>query len=323
MTTSALRLAMLGMIPGNGHPYSWSAIINGFDSEAMGACPYPAIRDYLGKQCPEEVGIEGVKVTHLWTDNPAEAPAVARAAKIPHVVAQPEEVIGQVDAVIISVDDGEDHLWRARPFIEAGLPIFIDKPLATNLPDLARFEKWIDEGKAIFSSSGMRYSPELPSSGQARRELGPLHWVTSTTCKTWERYGIHALEAIYPLFGPGFLDVRISSTQGNHVATLRHCSGAQVTLAILGEASGSFGAVHLYGAKGHQAYALSDTYAAFRAQLVAFINFLRHGITPVPFTETREMMIALIAGLRSRERGGSPVLLSSIEEELRTHRAAL
>ena len=30
-----LRLAMLGLIPGNGHPYSWSAIINGYDRAAM------------------------------------------------------------------------------------------------------------------------------------------------------------------------------------------------------------------------------------------------------------------------------------------------
>ena len=40
---SPLRLAMLGMIPGNGHPYSWSAIVNGFDPAAMAACPYPVI----------------------------------------------------------------------------------------------------------------------------------------------------------------------------------------------------------------------------------------------------------------------------------------
>ena len=48
--TSPLRLAMLGMIPGNGHPYSWSAIVNGFDPEAMAACPYPVIPRYLGAQ---------------------------------------------------------------------------------------------------------------------------------------------------------------------------------------------------------------------------------------------------------------------------------
>ena len=32
---NAIRLAMLGCTPGNGHPYSWSAMFNGYNREAM------------------------------------------------------------------------------------------------------------------------------------------------------------------------------------------------------------------------------------------------------------------------------------------------
>ena len=46
---SEIRLAMLGMIEGNGHPYSWSAIINGYNPTEMAKCPYAAIPAYLGK----------------------------------------------------------------------------------------------------------------------------------------------------------------------------------------------------------------------------------------------------------------------------------
>ena len=92
--TQPLRLAMLGMIPGNGHPYSWSAIINGYDRAEMARCTYPTIPAYLGAQPHASVGVPGVCVTHLWTDDPSEAGAVARASLIPHVVARPEEVIG-------------------------------------------------------------------------------------------------------------------------------------------------------------------------------------------------------------------------------------
>ena len=52
---STLRLAMLGMIPGNGHPWSWSAIINGYDPDVMAAkCTYPGIIDYLAEQPLED-----------------------------------------------------------------------------------------------------------------------------------------------------------------------------------------------------------------------------------------------------------------------------
>ena len=38
-----IRLAMLGMVDGNGHPYSWSAIFNGYHREAMADCPFAGI----------------------------------------------------------------------------------------------------------------------------------------------------------------------------------------------------------------------------------------------------------------------------------------
>lgn len=43
-----IRLAMLGMVEENGHPYSWSAIINGeFDAEEMSRCAYAQTAQHL------------------------------------------------------------------------------------------------------------------------------------------------------------------------------------------------------------------------------------------------------------------------------------
>ncbi|WP_397383760.1 Gfo/Idh/MocA family oxidoreductase, partial [Prosthecobacter sp.] len=233
-----LRLAMLGMIEGNGHPYSWSAIVNGFDPAAMAQCPYPAILNYLGKQRVEEVRIPGARVTHVWTDDPADAPKVAAASLIPNVVSKPEDVSGHVDAAIISTDDGDDHIRRVKPFIEAGLPVFVDKPMATNIADLRQFVQWHKAGAVILSTSGMRYAPEMRLSNEQRAQLGDLRWITSFTCKTWERYGIHALEAVEPLLGPGFLTVQALSDAGGDVMHLTHRSGVRVTIGALHDAYG-------------------------------------------------------------------------------------
>lgn len=307
---------MIGMIPGNGHPYSWSAIINGYDPEAMRQCPYPVIPQYLGRQAIGSVGVPGAQVTHLWTDDPAEAPLVARASKIPNIVSHPEDVIGSVDAVFISVDDGEDHLRRARPFVEAGLPVFIDKPLATNLSDLAQFETWVGEGKRILSSAGLRYAPEVPTRAAVAENLGDLRWITCATIKTWERYGIHALEAVYPLLGPGFVEVQTRAFDKGSITTLSHGSGVQFTIAVLSDAGGSFGALHLYGTKGQRGILMADTYTAFRNQILTFLSYLRTGVSPIPFAETREMMLILMAGIQSRERGGAPVRVADVEAQL-------
>ena len=311
-----LRLAMLGMIPGNGHPYSWSAIINGYDRAEMARCPYPTIPSYLGAQPHASVGIPGVRVTHLWTDDPSEAGAVARASLIPHVVARPEEVIGHVDAVLISTDDGTDHARRARPFVEAGLPVFVDKPLATTMEDLRTFIAWERAGAPLLSSSGLRYAPELASLAADRGRFGEIRWLSIATAKTWERYGIHALEPAFVLLGPGFESVRLESLPGTEVAHLFHRSGTQVTLPVIYDGGPGFGAVQVSGNQGFAQLRFTDTYNAFRAQLLSFIDFVRTQKPPYPFTHTVELMAVLIAGTRSRERKGQRVEVAEVLNEL-------
>jgi hypothetical protein len=66
-----------------------------------------------------------------------------------------------------------------------------------------------------------------PRCGLTSRTLGDLRWITSFTCKTWERYGIHALEAVEPLLGPGFLTVQAHSDAGGDVMHLTHRSGVK------------------------------------------------------------------------------------------------
>lgn len=310
---------MLGMIPGNGHPYSWSAIVNGFDPEAMAACPYPVIPRYLGAQPAGTVRIPGAQVTHLWTDNPAEAPAVAAAALIPHLVTRPEDVIGEVDAVLIATDDGFDHVRRARPFVEAGLPIFVDKPLALTVEDMRTFAHWEGTGARILSSSGLRYAPEIRPyiDGAGRRALSDLRWISGVSTKSWERYGIHLLEPISRLLGTGFDSVRLESpAAGVEIAHLTHRSGVQATIPVIADGGATFGTLNLCGTGGQVTLRLADTYTAFRNQLLEFIAFARGGRPSYPFAETLELMSVLVAGIRSRNEGSRHVGIAEIVASL-------
>jgi predicted dehydrogenase len=311
-----LRLAMLGMIPGNGHPYSWSAIINGYDPDAMARCPYPTIINYLGAQPRANVRVPGVQVTHVWTDNPEEAASVSAASLIPNIAARPEDVIGKVDAVLVATDDGTDHVRRARPFVEAGIPVFVDKPMATTLDELRTFIRWQKDGAKILSSSGMRYAPELTRLIADLPSFGELRWVSLITAKTWERYGIHVVEPVFRLLGPGFTSVRLESQPGLEVAHLQHRSGVQVTLPIIYDGGATFGTVHICGTKAQQHLRFTDTYTAFRDQLLSFIDFVRTGQLPFPFAHTIELMAIIIAGIRSREQGTRRVEVAEINSEL-------
>ncbi len=309
-----LRLAMLGMVEGNGHPYSWSIIFNGaYDRAALDACPYPGIRDYIVKQPPETLGIDGARVTHVWTDNPADAEDVARVAMIPNIARRAEDVIGAVDAVLVATDKGFEHVQRARPFVEAGIPVFVDKPLCDNRADLATFTRWVGEGRAILSSSAMRYAKEYVPYHRATFPLGQLRHVGVTMAKSWEAYGIHALESIYPITGPGYLSVQNIGTTQSNVVHLRHRNDIDVLIQVTKDMLGGFGMVTLAGTAGNLQLRFADTYHAFRTQLLGFVSYLRTGVPPVPFAETRELMQLVIAGIESREQGGRRIELTELE----------
>jgi hypothetical protein len=310
-----LRLAMLGCTSGNGHPYSWSAIFNGYDRERMTReCPFAGIPAYLNKEPPEAMGIPGAKVTHICCngDGGFTAEHVAQCSLIPNVVQNPVDVIGQVDAVIIATDAGHEHVARARPFIEAGLPVFVDKPMVDNAADLATFVGWVRDGHPILSSSSMRYTKEFLPYRLSTHELGELRFVSITTPKTWERYGIHALEGIYPILGPGFVSVRNTGTAERNIVHLKHRCGADVIVAAIGDMYGSFGCLQLCGTAGRAQLTSGDSFFSFKAQLVTFIDYLRTGVRPFPFEETVELMKLVIGGIRSREEGGREIALESI-----------
>jgi predicted dehydrogenase len=314
-TPHDIRLAMIGCTPGNGHPYSWSAMFNGYNREAMTAeCPFPGIPQYLNKEPAATIPIPGARVTHVCCigDGGFTAEHVAKCSLIPTVVEDPTAVIGKVDAVIIATDIGHEHVARARPFIEAGVPLFIDKPLTDNAPDLAIFKKWVAEGRALMSSSSMRYTKEFMPYRHSTRELGEIRFVSITTPKSWEAYGIHALEAVYPILGPGFISARNTGTSERNIVHLKHQSGADVIVVAIADMYGSFGCLQLCGTAGKVQLASGDSFFAFKAQLSAFINYLRTGVHPFPFSETVELMQLVIAGIRSRDEGNREVLLSEI-----------
>ena len=313
-----IRLGILGMTEGNAHPFSWSAMINGYDKEEMYRWThelYPTIPVYLGKQPEETFGIPGVQVTHVCFtgyEDREMAENCARAARIPNVVTDPEEMIGQVDAIICATDIGAEHVGRCRPFIEAGLPIFIDKPLTDNEKDLQTIVSWVDHGAHIMSSSSLRYNKSLEIFYKNHYELGKIRYILSPMAKYWETYGMHALEQIFPLLGQGFEWVQNLGTYEKPMVHLHHQNGCDVDMPMgYGFQMNGVTILAEYGAKN---ITDSDSFYAFKKQLEMFVNYLRTGKEEYPFADTIEMAKIIIAGIKSREEGGRRVYLSEIQE---------
>jgi hypothetical protein len=309
-----LRLALVGINEENGHPYSWSAIVNGrYRGDLIDAAGYPMITRYLARQPADALGLAGARFTHVWCADRADAERIAASAEITHVLTDPRDAIGAVDAVVIPTDASEQHLDAARPFVEAGLPVFIDKPLTVDPAHLRAFERWWQQGRPILSSSAMRYAAEFTALPRRLGEVGDLRLITVTCAKSWERYAVHALEAVYGLLRPGgWRDVINTGTPGREVVHARHDDGVDVLMIVTDDLFGGFVHVAAVGTAGRIDARFEDPFNAFRAQLAAVVAWLRTGETPFPLTQISEQMRILIAALESRRRGGQRVALSEV-----------
>ena len=145
----AIKLGIIGINEGNGHPFSFSAIINGFDREGMKNSGWDVIYNYLITRDASEFGFDNVQVTHAWTQDPEQTKKLARASKIPNIVVDMNDMLNEVDGVIIARDDYEKHYPMAKTFLEKGKFVFIDKPLSLEIAELKFFKKYLEDGKLM------------------------------------------------------------------------------------------------------------------------------------------------------------------------------
>jgi len=227
------------------------------------------------------------------------------------LVAKPAEMIGKVDGMLIEGVQGASHLPRARPFLEAGIPCFIDKPFTNSVADGRKLIELSEKHKApIFSSSSLRYAPEVtqfqadPKSSKLTGVLvyGPasLHEGNPGLL----HYGIHAVEMLFALMGPGCdrvactheagVDVVVGHWKDGRVATLRGLRAGK---------SGVFGFL-AFSDQGvaHVGVGTQFIYRELLKQIVKFFNEKR---SPLDIRVTLEIIGFIEAAQRSAGRHGA------------------
>lgn len=309
------KLGIIGLSPGNGHPYSWSAIFNGYDKEKMAKCPFPVIPEYLGRQDPADMCIEDAKVTHIWTQDMEVSRRVAETSLIENIAENMTDMIGQVDAVILARDDGENHLKMAQPFIEADLPVFIDKPLTDQQEDLNKFIRYYEEGRSIMSCSSMRYSPSIfelkeKMKSEVENPLGVIRTASAVTPKYWLTYGIHLIEGIYAIMGGGIESVQNIGRQGEEIVHLSFMDGRHAVLQSFADIQN--GLLAFFGDTGSAVVQDSDAFSQFKNTMIHFVEMLKTGRPVFDWRQTVEMAGVVIAGQLSLEQAGRVVYLKEI-----------
>lgn len=297
------------MSPGNAHPYSWSSIINGkYDGEAISRLGYPAVTAYLNAN-RDTLGVPHAQVTHVWTQDMAISESIAASSGIEHIAKNAEDMIGNIDAAIIARDDAEFHREMAEPLVEAGIPVFIDKPLAITQADLRWFEEQHEAGKFIMSCSSMRYANECRVVKQEMASLGRLELVTAVGKKDWLKYGVHMIEAMFAtLNDPQVASVQHLGEKGRDVVHIVFENGLPATIHLFMEISGTFQLTFF----GQQAWRMADiknSYSMFRDNIIEFVRSVQEGKPRLDFYRTKNIIQTIIAAEDSRLAGGKIIHL--------------
>ena len=221
-------------------------------------------------------------------------------------------LLGKVDAVLLESVDGRAHLAQARAVIAAHKPVFIDKPLASTLEDareIARLAK--EAGVPWFSASSLRYGEigatmKFPdTTGASTWGPGPLepHHALDLS---W--YGIHAVELLYTIMGPGCESVQRTSTDNADVMVGRWKDGRLGTVRVVRPYS-DYGAVVYRGRETVVSHPKASAAADYQPLVAQILKFFETLTPPVPNAETLEIFAFMEAAQRSKQQGGERVAL--------------
>ena len=281
-----LRIGVLGLSEGNGHPYSWAAIFNGYDPDAMSFCPFPVIPQYLGLQKFPEDCIPNAKVTHIWTQDRVISEDVAKASLIKNVVDNPKAMIDEVDAVLLARDDATTHYELSAPFLRAGLPVYVDKPLATNVSEAQRIYALEKYPGQVFSCSALRYSNDLTLTPELNKTIGNIKYIHATTMKYWDTYSVHIIEPTLKLMGISDSPIKVSSSSSvdRKSVCATWAEGQQAVFSTLGTTPCPI-KIQVFGEKANVELLFKDTFHSFREALRSFVEGVRERREMIPRDE--------------------------------------
>ncbi len=266
--------------------------------------------------------VEGARVVAGWPGTSQMAPQridsfrdQMKAAGV-EIVDSPKALIGRVDAVLILSLGGDAHRERVIPFLEAGVPAYVDKPFACSSADSqAILDCAVATGTLVHYGSALRFAPQLAEfrDQQSRfgallglMSFGPAHRTSGNPGLL--HYGIHVLELTCTLMGAGCLFATAQHTPDADVLTGVWSDGRLATMRCGRRGATAYGFV-AFCEHGVVRSHVSTRYA-YRNLCRAIVESLNSGNPLVPYRDVFDVVSLAIAARASERLGGTPVTLA-------------
>jgi predicted dehydrogenase len=229
------------------------------------------------------------------------------------LVEKPTDMIGKVDAMLIESLDGTVHYERAKPFLEAGLPCFIDKPFTCSTDDAKKIIDLAAKKKvAVFSSSSLRYAPDVVEYVADETHGKVVGCVAYSPCSLSPipdrnaglfHYGIHGVEILFTVMGPGCQRVTSTHEKGVDVATGTWKDGRVGTFRGIRDGAAGYGFVG-FAQKGTKAVTVG-TGVIYRELVKQIVKTFETGKPPIDPSVTLEIVAFIEAANKSGANHGA------------------
>lgn len=226
----------------------------------------------------------------------------AREQGIETVTGTIEEMVGLVDAAIVHSANWDLHLPHARPFIEAGIPVLVDKPMVGNLHDLHELQRLqAKHGTLVMGGSSVRYAAEVQELSGLREEMGEIGVCWCQGRNDFFNYGIHTIEMFQGFFGAGVLAVEHVGDNGPmDVFRADYADGVPVFFALGCISSPWFIAIAAKKGVFERVLTAKDNY---RRLIEAFVGAVESGEPPITLEDNLEAVKVALAAKVARRDG--------------------
>lgn len=160
-------------------------------------------------------GMDSMTVSAVWDNGDVRSAEYTRSFADRYnatVYTEPTDLVGRVDGVLVLTVNWDTHTPLAAPFLRAGVPTLIDKPLAGRLEDLETLGTLARDGP-LFGGSAIPYHPSL--------DQFPIQQPGRMLCVAGYNhpfyYGVHLTDTIRQLAGDDWQSVTPTGSRGQTV----------------------------------------------------------------------------------------------------------
>jgi predicted dehydrogenase len=194
----------------------------------------------FGRMFNIEKKFPDAEVKYVWGETEEFARNAADKGNIPHIVKDPLEMLGNIDALIVDHRHAKYHLQAATPFIMEGIPTFIDKPFCYRAAEGEAFLELARKyGTPFTSYSTIAYSASTFDMREQVASLGKINQVVRTGPVEMDSryggiffYGVHIVQPLMYMFGENIHRVRVTRNGQTGSANLVYNNGLFVTLIL-------------------------------------------------------------------------------------------